>query len=204
MTSSFTYLISTLCSSNTLWLPRKDNHFTLHTDALLQGLGAVLSVIRDGEERPIAYFSKRLLPAEENYSASELECLAVVKAIDHFAIHLLGKPFTVVTNHRALAALQTSNKLNGRLMCLALALQAYNFKVQYRPGSKHQNAGCISRQSWPDGGDTEKGEGTTTPSIALTREKCWGSTQHDLSGQLEPRVCERECVKCPTYVILLV
>ena len=113
MTSSFTYLISTLCSSNTLWLPREDDHFTLHTDASLQGLGAVLSVIRDGEEQPIAYFSKRLLPAEENYSASELECLAVVKAIDHFAIHLLGKPFTIVINHRALAALQTSNKLTG-------------------------------------------------------------------------------------------
>ena len=66
MTSSFTYLISTLCSSNMLWLPREDDHFTLHMDASLQGLGAVLSVIRDGEERPIAYFSKRLLPAEEN------------------------------------------------------------------------------------------------------------------------------------------
>ena len=58
MTSSFTCLISTLCSSNTSWLPREDDHFTLHTEASLQRLGAVLSVIRDGEERPIAYFSK--------------------------------------------------------------------------------------------------------------------------------------------------
>ena len=74
-TSSFTYLTSTLCSSNMLWLPREDDHFTLHTDASLQGLGVVLSVIRDGAEQPIAYFSKRLLPAEENYSASELESL---------------------------------------------------------------------------------------------------------------------------------
>ena len=112
--------------------------------------------------------------------------MAVVKAIDHFAIDLLGKPFTVVTDHRTLAALQTSNKLNERLMCWALAHQAYNFKVQYRPGPKHQNADGLSRQSWPDGGDTEKGEGTTTPGITLTRGRCWGSTQHDLSGQLEP------------------
>ena len=176
MTNSFSYLISTLCSSNMLWLPRKDDHFTLHMDASLQGLGAELSVIRDGEERPIAYFSKRLLPAEENYSASELECLAVVKAIDHFAIHLLGKPLTVLTDYCALAALQTPNKLNRRLMRWVLALQAYNFKVQNRPGSKHQNADGLSRQSWPDGGDTEKGEGTTTPGITLTRGRCWGST----------------------------
>ena len=187
MTSSFTYLTSTLCSSNMLWLPREDDHFTLHMDASLQVLGVVLSVIRDVEERPIAYFSRRLLPAEENYSASELECLVVVKAIDHFTIHLLGKPFTVVTDHRALAALHTPNKLNRRLMRWALALQAYNFKVQNRPGSKYQNADGLSRQSWPDGGDTEKGEGTTTPGITLMRGRCWGSTQHDLSGQLEPQ-----------------
>ena len=107
---------------------------------------------------------------------------SLVKAIDYFAIHLLSKPFTVVTDHRALAALQTSNKLNGRLMRWALELQAHNFKVQYRPGSKHHNAASLSRQSWPDGGDTEKGEGTTTPGITLTRGRCWGSTQHDLSG----------------------
>ena len=147
------------------------------------GSGALCNQRWGGEERPIAYFSKRLLLAVENYSASELECLAIVKAIDHFTIHLLGKPFTVVTDHRALATLQTPNKLNGRLMRWALALQAYNFKVQHRPGSKHQNADGLSRQSWPDGGDTEKGEGTPTPGITLS----WGSTQHDLSGQLEPQ-----------------
>ena len=32
-----------------------------------------------------------------------MECLAVVKAVDHFAIHVLGRNFAVVTNHRALA-----------------------------------------------------------------------------------------------------
>ena len=51
MTNSFTYLISTLCSFNMLWLPRKNDHFTLHMDASLQGLGAELSVIRDGVGR---------------------------------------------------------------------------------------------------------------------------------------------------------
>ena len=46
------------------------------------GLGAVLSVERKGEELPVTYFSKRLTAAEKNYSASELECLAVIKAVD--------------------------------------------------------------------------------------------------------------------------
>ena len=58
----------------------------------------MLSVVRDGQDQPVAYFSKRLTPVEWNYSVTELECLAVVKAIDHFAIHLWGRDFTVVTD----------------------------------------------------------------------------------------------------------
>ena len=33
MLSNFEYLISVLCSDRVLWLPRDDDHFTLHTDA---------------------------------------------------------------------------------------------------------------------------------------------------------------------------
>lgn len=93
------------------------------------------SVDRDGQDLPVAYFSKRLTPTEQNYSViTELECLAVVKAIDHFAIHLLGKEFTVVTDH---TALKHSHRPNGRLMRWALALQVYQYVVVYRPDVLH-------------------------------------------------------------------
>ena len=48
-------------------------------------MGAVLSVVRGEEELPVGYFSRKLSPSEKKYSATELECLAVVKVIDHFA-----------------------------------------------------------------------------------------------------------------------
>ena len=95
------------------------------------GIGAVLSVEREGKELPLAYFSKRLTTAESNYSASEMECLEVVKAVDHYAIHLLGQRFTEVTDHQALVALQESSRLNGHLMRLALALQVHNYDIKY-------------------------------------------------------------------------
>ena len=41
------------------------------------GLGAVLSVQREGEELPVAFYSRKLQPRERKYSASELEGLAV-------------------------------------------------------------------------------------------------------------------------------
>ena len=82
-------------------------------------------------------------------AVSEWECLAVVKTIDHFAIHLLGCFFTVVTNHRGLVAFQDSSRLNGCLMGWALALQVFDFVLKFRPGIHHQNANGLSRQCWP-------------------------------------------------------
>ena len=105
MCASFKHLISVLCHEHTLTLPRNNDKLELHTDASTMGIGAVLSIIREDMEKPVTYYSKGLTAAEKNYTVSELECIAVVKAIDHFAIHLLGHFFTVVNDHRALVAL---------------------------------------------------------------------------------------------------
>ena len=96
---AFNHIVSVLCDEHSLTIPRADDEFILHTDASVLRIGAVLSVKRVGEEQPVAYFSKRTTSAERNYTISELECLAVVKAVDHFAIHLIGCKFTVLTDH---------------------------------------------------------------------------------------------------------
>ena len=147
---SIEYLKTILCSNNILWLPRGDEFFILHTDASIQGIGAVLSTVRDREERPLGYFSRKLMTAESNYTVSELECLAVVRAVDAFAIHLHGREFRIINDQRALTALNTSSKLNGRLLRWALALQAYFFDVQHRAGVNHNNADGLSRQAWQE------------------------------------------------------
>ena len=87
MCAPFKHLISVLCHEHTLTLHRNNDKLELHTDASTMGIRAVLSVVREDMERPVAYYSKGLSAAEKNYAVSELECLAVVKAIDHFAIH---------------------------------------------------------------------------------------------------------------------
>ena len=84
------------------------------------------------------------------YTVTEMECLAVVRGVEHFEVYLLGKEFVVQTDHRALQFLQTSCHLNGRLTRWALRLQEFSFSIKYRPGSKHQNADGFSRQAWPD------------------------------------------------------
>ena len=56
----------------------------------------------DDEELPVGYYSKKLLPAETRYSATEMEFLAVVRGVEHFEVYLLGKEFVVQTDHHAL------------------------------------------------------------------------------------------------------
>ena len=44
----------------------------------------MLSQEEDGNDKPVAYFSHQLHGAEVRFSTTELECLAVVEAAQHF------------------------------------------------------------------------------------------------------------------------
>ena len=131
-----------------------EDSYILHTDASYTGIGGVLSVVREGQELPVAFFSRQLHPSEKNYSSSEIECLAVVDTVRHFEIHLVGKSFTLVTDHQALQYLASSRALNRRLTRWALFLQDFTFTIRYRPGKLNNNADGLTRQAW--NGNSEK------------------------------------------------
>ena len=150
LSDEFLYIKNALCDVPTLTLPVPTDDFLLQTDASGVGLGAVLSVIRDAVELPVAFFSKKLLPRERAYSASELEGLAVVTAVGHFQPYLITHPFVVETDHHALTFLDTAQHQNNRLARWALKLQQYTFSVRYRKGSLHLNADALSRLSMED------------------------------------------------------
>ena len=148
MEGAFNTLKDTLCKHSQLTIPSPQDSFVLATDASGQGIGAVLSVTRSGVDLPVAYFSRKLTSAERNYAIMELECLALIKAIEHFGHYLVGKHFIVRTDHKALEALQSSKRLTGRLARWALSLQHFHYTVQYKAGKHHQNADGLSRQAW--------------------------------------------------------
>ena len=56
----------------------------------------------DGEEHPIAYYSRKLLPREEKYATVKKECLAIKLGVQAFRVYLLGHQFVVQTDHRSL------------------------------------------------------------------------------------------------------
>ena len=143
--NEFIYLRDVLCGLPSLTLPVPADSFLLQTDASGVGLGAVLSVVRDGEELPVAFYSKKLQPRERRYSASELEGLAVVAAVHHFQPYLISHPFVVETDHKALVFLGSAQHQNGRLARWAMKLQPYSFSIRYRKGALNQNADVLSR-----------------------------------------------------------
>lgn len=75
---AFETLKSALCSSPVLRSPDFTKEFVLLTDASDIGVGAVLSQLDDeGNDYPLAYFSRTLLPQEQRYFTVEKECLAI-------------------------------------------------------------------------------------------------------------------------------
>ena len=64
-----------------LGYPTMEDPFVLDTDASLNGVGAVLSQVQNGQERALSYYSHRLSRAERNYCVTRRKLLAIVKAI---------------------------------------------------------------------------------------------------------------------------
>ena len=83
--------------------------FILYTDTSKMGVGAVL-VQYDEEAKAdyvVEYFSQSLGQAQENWLATDLECLVIVEAVRYFDEYLRERPFTIYTDHQALATLRT-------------------------------------------------------------------------------------------------
>ena len=115
--------------------------FVLATDASNTGIGAVL----EQEGHVVAYASRTLSKSEKNYRVIQKECLAIVYATKQFHHYLLGRPFTVVTDHAPLQWL-SAQKMEGLLCRWALALQEYDFHIEYKKGSSNSNADALSRR----------------------------------------------------------
>ncbi len=143
---AFDDLKGRLITSPILIFPNFEKQFVLLTDASTFGLGAILSQYDDQDhERVIAYASRTCNKAENNYSATELECLAVVWAVKHFHAYVYGQKFRLITDHAALCHLFKTATPTGRLARWVMKLQMYDFEITHRSGRKHLHVDSLSR-----------------------------------------------------------
>nr|VZI27511.1 unnamed protein product [Spirometra erinaceieuropaei] len=99
---SFNDVKAALVDAKLLAHPRSDAQLTLMTDTSSTAVGASLQQTVRGVLQPLAFFSKKLSPAETRYSVFGRELLAVYLYIRHFRHILEGREFVVLTDHKPL------------------------------------------------------------------------------------------------------
>ena len=68
----------------------------IYTDASARQLGAVITQ----NNCPIAFYSKKLNTAQQNYTVTDLELLSVVMTLKEFRNILLGQEINMYTDHK--------------------------------------------------------------------------------------------------------
>jgi transposase InsO family protein/predicted aspartyl protease len=143
---AFEQLKKALLTSPILGYPNEHGNFVLDTDASNYGIGGILSQLQDGQERVIGYFSKTLSKPERNYCVTRRELLAVVKSVEHFYKYLYGRKFLLRTDHAALKWLMQFKNPEGQVARWIERLQEYDFEIEHRAGTRHNNADALSRR----------------------------------------------------------
>lgn len=133
--------------------PKKE--IIISTDASPYGVGAVMSHIINGEEKPIMFISSTLSPAEKNYSQVHREGLAIMFAVKKFHKYLYGQPFTIYTDSSVIKEIFSPNSTNSavaaaRLQRWAVHLSMYEYQIKHRSANKMTHADALSRLPLPN------------------------------------------------------
>lgn len=135
-----------LCSEPLLNIFDPGLPINIYTDASIKGVGAVLKQEdKNGNSKPVAYFSKKLTEAQKKKKAIYLECLAIKEAVKYWQHWLMGKEFIVYSDHKPLENMNLKARTDEELGDLTYYLSQYNFKIKYNPGKLNQEADCLSR-----------------------------------------------------------
>lgn len=174
---AFLTLKTRISSAPVLRIYDPDLRTTVETDASGFAIGAVLfQTDANGVSRPVAFTSRKLKPAEQNYPTHELELLAVVHALKTWRYYLDGSHFIVYTDHATLQHFPTQPKLTRRQARWMELLQEYDFDFKYKRGSDNIVPDALSRRP-----DHQTEDPVTTNPVSL----------HSIDIQLEHGVKQR-------------
>lgn len=145
--TAFVKLKNILSSGPVLNLFNQNFETEVHTDASMDGYGAVLlqKSPDDNQLHPVYYMSKKTTEPERKYTSYELEVLAVIEALKKFRVYLIGLKFKLVTDCNAFTKTLDKKDLCTRVARWILFLQEYEYVVEHRPGSQMRHVDALSR-----------------------------------------------------------
>jgi hypothetical protein len=137
-----------------LAFPDFSKPFHIYTDASDYQLGAVIMQ----DDHPLAFYSRKMNQAQQNYDTGEQELLSIVETLKEFETILMGQQLIVHTDHLNLLY-DTSNK---RRIRWRLTLEEFAPKFVHVKGEKNVVADCLSRHPTQfdpeDTPESDKGE----------------------------------------------
>ena len=126
-----------------------DQKVTLKCDACDTGMGAVLEQEQpNGVMAPVLYWSSKFRQYESNYAIGEKEALACVAAVTKLRKYLIGRHFTLQTDHRALQTLLSQTKIKRTLARIERwreKLSCFDYSIEYIKGEDNNIADMLSR-----------------------------------------------------------
>ena len=131
---------TTIAKDIVLAYPDFSREFEINTDALSKQLGSLLTQ----GNRPLAFFSRKLSTAQQKYSVTELELLAIVETLKEFKGMLWGQRLKVYTDHKNLIQ-DALGLTSDRVYRWRLLLEEFGPEIVYIKGIHNTVADAISR-----------------------------------------------------------
>ena len=117
-------------------------------DASSHGVGAVLLQLHNSSWKPVAFASRSMSETELRYAQIEKEALATTWACEKFKDYLIGKKFSIETDHKPLVPLLNAKYLDSlppRILRFRLRLMRFDYTISHVPGKLLYTADTLSR-----------------------------------------------------------
>ena len=146
-TIAFQAIKDALARATLLVHPQPNAPTCILTDASSTAVGAVLQQQIDDTWCPLAYFSRKLTPAQQKYSTFDRELLAMYLAVKHFHYFVEGRDFYIVTDHKPLTfALHSRATAHSPRQARQLDfISQFTSDIRHLPGSANVVADTLSR-----------------------------------------------------------
>ena len=127
-----------------LSFPDYDRPFHIFADASDTQLGAVIMQ----DDKPLAFYSRKLNSAQKSYTTGEQELLSIVEVLKEFRTLLYGQEVIIHTDHKNILY---GNLANDRIIRWRLLIEEYSPVIQHIKGEDNVVADALSRmEALPD------------------------------------------------------